>query len=190
MVEELPPPQPARFSAAAAPALAPTPARNLRRETPLLMNVLKLATIFSPWMCLLYFRLAYQLLYDRMAALDLNEGKRFPLHGPSDLSVEDTQSSFDVMAVAWRDPRAGLLTRVHGLEQASAHSRRFVLCLVGVGERDTGARITGNGQLPKSAGGCLLKNKKTPLGYACLDETPDLQTGGARSRNHKKMASS
>jgi hypothetical protein len=138
-------------------------------------------------MCLLYFRLAYQLLYDRMAALDLNEGKRFPLHGPSDLSVEDTQSSFDVMAVAWRDPRAGLLTRVHGLEQASAHSRRFVLCLVGVGERDTGARITGNGQLPKSAGGCLLKNKKTPLGYACLDETPDLQTGGARSRNHKKM---
>jgi hypothetical protein len=45
-------PHPATPKAAAAPALAPTPARNLRRETPLSMKVLKLATMFSPYNCL------------------------------------------------------------------------------------------------------------------------------------------
>jgi hypothetical protein len=42
------PPHPETPKAAAAPALAPTPAMNLRRETPLLINVLKLVTILSP----------------------------------------------------------------------------------------------------------------------------------------------
>jgi hypothetical protein len=32
-------------------------------------------------------------------------------------------------------------------------------------------------------------NKKTPPGYACLDDFQVWPTGGARSRNHKKMGS-
>jgi hypothetical protein len=44
---ELPPLHPETPKTAAAPALAPTPARNLRRETPLLINVLKVVTIIS-----------------------------------------------------------------------------------------------------------------------------------------------
>jgi hypothetical protein len=40
---------------------------------------------------------------------------------------------------------------------------------------------------PSSAEGQLNRTKKAPLGYACLDEVQVWQTGGARSRNHKKM---
>jgi hypothetical protein len=41
------PPHPATPKVAAAPALAATPARNLRRETPRLINALKFDTILS-----------------------------------------------------------------------------------------------------------------------------------------------
>jgi len=70
-------PQPARFSAATAPALAPTPARNLRRETPLSFNILNLATCFSPYTCGLGLPVRSQSLYVRAFALDLPSLKIF-----------------------------------------------------------------------------------------------------------------
>jgi hypothetical protein len=52
-------PHPATPKAAAAPALAPTPARNLRRETPLLISVLEFVTILSPFTLVSAFRLTH-----------------------------------------------------------------------------------------------------------------------------------
>jgi hypothetical protein len=173
-------PHPLRFSAAAAPALAPTPARNLRRETPLLINPLKLATFFS---LVLTAGLAGSLLSAVRAKECFGLRPRKIASGRRRTAREEAPHSREstVEISVEERPRSEP-------SQDSVNFDSYPGCFVGGGSQagEVAALLIHLRKAAKSAAS-PKSIKKRPLGYACLDEFQICQTKGARSRNHKKM---